>query len=134
MSDVTPTGKPDREVAVMRSVYRRTLNRTLHWTTTETEGVYEVGAGGHILQIHPVLDPDYPSQPDFALNIFEKDGRRLIHSISNVSLRTEADGDIVEGVTNYEIFRQLYRVAQREALGVDTALADVLRSLDESAQ
>lgn len=131
MSDVSPTGKPDREIAVMRSVYRRTMNRTLAWTATETEGAYEVGAGGHILLIHPLLDPDYPSQPDFAVDIFEKDGRRLIHSISNVSLRTEADADIVEGVTNYEIFRHVYRVAQREALGVDAALADVLRSLDE---
>jgi hypothetical protein len=114
---------------LLQRVYGRTMRRTLEWRETNEERVFISNVGAYQVRIREIYDPEYPEQPDYALDIIRADGT-WIESITNRDLRAFFD-EKFEGRNPYQLLQETHQMAHKVALGVDEAIAELLAELED---
>jgi hypothetical protein len=114
---------------LVQRLLKKTDANSVSWETTPNKNTFQTAFPRFTVRISEKC-PEV-GDPDYYIAIYDERGR-VIEQASDVDLRRslfphqEGTGDV------FKTMRELYGKARRIALGVDTALDDLLGSLDES--
>lgn len=81
--------------------------------------------GKAYVQIQARIDPDYPDQPDYVVQLLSRDGA-VMEEFSNATLRKV---ERQEG-KGYALMARLYTDAKRNAFKVEQVVDDILKDLE----
>lgn len=117
---------------LIEQLYRRTVERKIQWQKTADENVFLTAFPDYSMRIlyrqryHPLLEMskmlahDYAPEITYILQIYD-DAGDLIDEIKDNSLEQESA----------EKLREIYKIARRNAMGVDKAIDKLLYELSE---
>ncbi|MGA8551587.1 MAG: hypothetical protein WB678_15260 [Stellaceae bacterium] len=111
---------------LVKRLIDKTNRREIDWKESSFSGVYQVAFSNYSITIGEESSPRQ-SAPDYVISIINSDGNTM-DSFSDVTL--DAGRDPERGLNYFEILRDLYGKARRQALGVDKALDEILNELD----
>jgi hypothetical protein len=108
---------------LVKKIHEKTLNGDIQWEETEKEGIYQAAFPNYSVRIHAALSGQHEDYPwDYTLSIFNGEGK-LVEDITDTDLlRDHSD--------SYTLMQELYRAARSIAMGVETAIDDILTSLE----
>lgn len=113
---------------LVKRVYELSRDGRLTWEESNGARRFATKVGLYKLVIREIDDPEYPDQPDYALEVFNEAGR-WVDTVFNHSLRAFVE-DKVDGLGPYHMLQTTYRLAHRQALKVDETIGLVLEKLD----
>lgn len=106
---------------LVKKIHEKTLNGDIQWEETEREGIYQAAFPNYSVRIC-----EKPSMNGYSMNyilsIFNGEGK-LVEDITDIDLSQDhSDSDT--------LMQELYRAARSIAMGVETAIDDILTSLE----
>jgi hypothetical protein len=103
---------------------KKTEDNEIEWKESPISDIYQVSFANYSLTISEVYN-SRQDVTDYVVSILNSEGN-MVDSFSDVDL------DKSSGGTRYlSILRDLYQNARRQALGVDKALDEILKELDD---
>ena len=119
----------EKALALVQRLHARTREGKIDWKDTNAETEVKVTLAPFVLQLRQVHDPDFPTEPDYELEVVEENSDRTVELITNRTLRPVMDRLTEEGLNPYRLMALTFEMARREALGVDNALDSILKDL-----
>ena len=107
---------------LVKKIHEKTLNGDIHWEETEMEGIYQAAFPNYTVRIYENLSRDEDSSMYYTLSIFNGEGKR-IEDITTWDLFKDHS-------ESYTLMQELYKAARGIAMGVETAIDDILTSLE----
>lgn len=117
---------------VISFVYEATRNGRLEWEDYSPFSewrTFDVTISHISLRISEIPDLEYPDMPDYELAVVNGDSGS-IESISNRIMGTKPDGLPTDAPEPYSMLKEIYKLARRQALGVDATLDEVISLLN----
>lgn len=124
----------ERALAIVQTLYKRSLNGEVDWQDIRDSRSFKADFGDFELIIREIPDLDYPTEPDYSLEIMEKFSGRVIETISNKSLRPLMDRKTPEGLNPYAVLHHTFKMARRKALKIEAVLENLLHQLEGPAE
>jgi len=123
----------NRQLALVHALHKRTERGRVAWRYDSSQA-FRAEFDDFSLRIRLIPDPDYPDDPNYALELWSKSdslvGERMIEEISNATLRPVMDHATPDGLSPYAVLAQVYDMARRQALNVNDVLDRVLATLN----
>jgi hypothetical protein len=111
--------------AMVRRIKEKTSEGQLQWEETEAEGVYQTAFTSYSVQVS-LEDSREAQGTDVVLRIFNSEGK-MIEEVRDPDLV----GDKYDSPKAFKEMRELYDTARRYAMGVEQALDQILKDLDD---
>lgn len=109
------------------SLYTRTKTGYINWEETERTGVYQVSFPKYSVRLlsQPTRSQAYNGDEtqDYIIQIINEYGI-VVDEVSDIDVK-----DII--IDSYKKMKEMHDLARRQALGVDEALDEILRDLDD---
>jgi len=115
--------------AIIDILQRRTMDDKLVWEETEEEGFYQIAFPRYAVRVSKrPTKVSGTTGTDYLVSIYNTEGK-LIDEVSDLDMQEDyTDSD------PYYMMKELYDNARRSAMGVQTALGDILKNLEESGE
>ena len=115
---------PSRLGEVVTRLARKTVANEINWKRTETEGVFQHALPNYTLRFSEE-DIEGQTSPDYVLTIYNQDGE-VIEEVGDPELARHEDVDDA-----FNIMREAYEAARRQAMGIDKALDELMNYLND---
>ena len=109
----------EKLLEIAQKLYKRTKEGSISWSLTDNDNIYQVDVSEYIIKISK---EQLSVEPIFNLNIFNLSGVFLL-SINSKEIET------ISEIPAATAMNEIYQIARRQALGVDKAIDDILKSL-----
>jgi hypothetical protein len=111
----------DKAYNLVKKIHEKTLNGDIQWEETAREGIYQAAFPNYTVQIDAEPSSLKNRLLMYTLSIFNEEGKRL-EDITDTDLSGYSD--------SYTLMEELYRAARGIAMSVETAIDDILTSLE----
>ncbi|BBP57789.1 hypothetical protein [Pseudomonas sp. St316] len=99
---------------------KQTENGSLQWAQTETSDMFQASFPRYSVRLY--IQADNPIEVDYVLQILNELGE-IVEEVSDPDLN-----DVM--ASPYQVMRRLHDAARRSAMGVESALDEILEFLD----
>jgi S-adenosylmethionine hydrolase len=119
----------EKLVELVRRIENKTAIGVLKWETTASENEFQTTLSSYVIQIQSKFSRD--GDHDFTLNIIDGFGN-AIESVSDTELARMANefGLLKSSGESYRLMEKIFVKAKRQALGVDSAIDNILSELE----
>jgi hypothetical protein len=115
-------------VILVSKIETNTISNALNWEATAETNEFQTTLANFVVRIGEQFDPEYPEHPDYVLKIIDHDGNTM-ESTTNADLVKMEHKTF--GVRHpYEVMQSIFKMAKRQALGVDKAIDSILSELE----
>ena len=109
-------------------LYRKTANNDITWAASDVDRQFQKSFSSYSVRVSMEDDYDHRGNEidNYFISIFDSTGN-IIERVSQTGLRDELES------LNYSpsLVQELYELARRQALGVESALDSIISELDE---
>jgi hypothetical protein len=109
----------EKIIKLVQTLIQKTNENEIDWETTETSDVFQVGFPKYSIRISSE-DMDSFGNPHAGISIYNNEGTLIEHAF---------DSDFFPPL-QADSLRKLHDAARRKAMGVDSALDNILNSLN----
>lgn len=117
-----------KNLVLVQRLYQQTQKGKITWTETNQDRAFRAKLGTFSVIVREIDDPEYPDIPDYQVELYN-DKNRWIESISNSDLRAFGE-EKLDDLTPYAVMSATYRLAHRQALGIDKVIDSILAQLE----
>lgn len=110
---------------LVKRVHEQTLAGKVPWEESEREDVYQVSFPNYSIRYSSRLNRPNSSDLDYVLTVYNDQGS-VVEEVADPDLEDED----LNFVSN-EVMKETYERARGQALGVEKAIDDILRYLDD---
>lgn len=113
----------EKMVQVIMKLISKTNDGMINWETTDRDDEFQLSFAEYTIRLSIGQSPSNSTAPAYYVSIYNSNGQ-LIENVTDEDL----DGYLQD---SFKELRELYGAARRNALGVDKAIEDILKELED---
>jgi hypothetical protein len=115
-------------VTLVSKLETNTISNALIWEATAETQEFQTTLANFVVRICEQFDPEDPVHPDYIIKIIDSEGN-VMESTTNVDL-AKMEHKTFGQRHPYEVMQSIFKMAKRQALGVDKAIDSILSELE----
>jgi hypothetical protein len=119
----------DKQRKLVELLFKRTTDGMLEWSEALPKDTFQVSMSDKSIRIRATESLTHEDANDYEISLLNSEGK-VVDTFTDNELAAEQSEPSAKGRT-YRLFRELYDMARRTALGSEKILNEILSELDE---